>query len=879
MEANVENEGNELALVPSSPSSPSYNPICELEYHLLAKQEEVLRLRTEVDELKTKLEDREQQEVSTKNDQFIIVEQERKTLKGELADVQRKLQKIDENRTALIRDKEHIKLERDLERDLNRSLTNDLEVARRLHADLQVSLEREQERTQRQLIHVEQLNGTLQQGLVEAQHENIELQSIRARVVHLEEQNISLQHDLESITIEKHEDARISSERAITLESSVRTLQQTLSEEEKKNRELMLKLTEMNRENEELYDGMQQLEGLVQELQLRLREIEEDHSKTTSDLAAVKETKNELEAMNTQLQEQLTTLSQEFAEYKDDAENTIQSSSINFNGSEKHRAELQMLLKNDTTTIQALKMQVAEKADMLASVSQQFVTYKNDVESTIQESNAALVTTETALGRANNSYTELESENQQLRDQLMVLTKEFQLLKESTEDSAGVSKSTLNTTMRDLAAVKETKNELETMNTQLQEQLTTLSQEFTVYKDDAKNIIQSSNENLSESEKHLTELQLIHKNDTVTVQALEAANAQSQEQLMSLVEEFEMYKESLSRQTMKDGNEDKKLIRDLEIEAQQKQQEYCQQIAQLREEFEVLVQSYTSNHDDKIRVLEEKLREKQQELDVVTLAATNRVEEVQTMDVTMVAVGNGDDNIQVIMNENNQDSGTQTVNTVIEEEEKVTHVATTSTMTIPAESTTVSSQTTHVATTSTMTIPAESTTVSSQTTHVATTSTMTTSAELMTVSSQTVDIIPEKDNEEDKKQSADEMTVHGEGDEGEMMSTIIRGNEQQQQQQHQEELTSMRLVLEKQTQDYCQKLSLMRDELTSLRDNAASAMSAKQTTEKQMEQMQEQMQQIQQLFRQHEQDMIRAKVIHLFEYISSRQPFRHILLS
>ena len=347
---------------------------------------------------------------------------------------------------------------------------------------------------------------------------------------------------------------------------------------------------------------------------------------------------------------------------------------------------------------------------------------------------------------------------------------------------------------------------------------------------------------------------------------METANALSQEQLAALSEEFAVYKES-SQQAMEDasdGNKDKKLIRELEMAAQDKQREYCQQIAQLREEFEDLVQGYTSNHDDKIHALEEKLREKQQELDsIVIVAATNAAEAGVISNTSMMAaaVGNrADTQVEVIKSVcNSHDSGTQTVNILIEGE-KLSHVA--------------------PATISTMT--------------------MTTPATVTTVSSQTVDIMSEEDKEKDKqedkekdkeedkegdegedegedtKQPTDGLAVIRQGDKAEEISPLMRPNDQSQQQQEQqqqsqqqqpqsqqrqqEETTRLQLQLDQQTQDYCQKLTIMREELTSLRDELASAISAKQTAEKQMHHMQEQMQQMQNLFRQYENDMIHAKV-------------------
>ena len=945
-------EEKESTYLPA-PSSPSYNPIIELEHHLLSKQEEVLRLRTDVDILNSQLstteaqlkrqEDREE-ESKGKNDQFIITEQENKQLKGELADEKRKLQKLDESRSALIRDKEHIKLERDLERDLNRSLTNDLEVARRVHADLQCSLEREQERTQRQLMHLEQLNSTLKQGLDEAQHENIELKSIRARIEHLELRNISLQQDLESTTIEKHGDARLSSERTITLEDSMRSLQQRLSEEEIENRELMVKLTEMNRENEELYNGMQQLEGgVVQDLQLRLREMEESQTKMMS-------AKNELETANERLQDQWTVLAQEMDEYKEYAETTIKSSNADLNGKETSLAELQMLHKNDTASIVALNKQVADQTDMLASLAQQFTACKDDSEFAVQKSRTALATLETAIALAKKSNNELERVNQQLMEDVINITKELQCLKQSTEDRTSAHKATLDKMMSELATISTTNTNLETANARLKDQLTVLAQEMDEYKEYAETTIKSSNADLSGKETSLVELQMLHKNDTASIVALnkqvaeqtnsisalvtanavseeqltameaanalsqeqlaametanalsqeqlaametanalsqeqlaametantlsqeqlaamETANALSQEQLAALSEEFAVYKES-SQQAMEDasdGNKDKKLIRELEMAAQDKQREYCQQIAQLREEFEDLVQGYTSNHDDKIHALEEKLREKQQELDsIVIVAATNAAEAGVISNTSMMAaaVGNrADTQVEVIKSVcNSHDSGTQTVNILIEGE-KLSHVA--------------------PATISTMT--------------------MTTPATVTTVSSQTVDIMSEEDKEKDKqedkekdkeedkegdegedegedtKQPTDGLAVIRQGDKAEEISPLMRPNDQSQQQQEQqqqsqqqqpqsqqrqqEETTRLQLQLDQQTQDYCQKLTIMREELTSLRDELASAISAKQTAEKQMHHMQEQMQQMQNLFRQYENDMIHAKV-------------------
>ena len=210
----------------------------------------------------------------------------------------------------------------------------------------------------------------------------------------------------------------------------------------------------------------------------------------------------------------------------------------------------------------------------LTTITQEFSEYKDDAERTIKQSSAALATSETALAmsesaltRANKGNVELESGNQQLRDQLMGLAKEFQSFKESTEDSTSASKATLDKTARDLAAVSKSKIELETANAKLKEQLTTITQQFNDYKDDAEDIIKSSSADLTGKDRSLTELQMMHKKDTASIEALnkqvsektdgitalEAANALYREQLMALAQEFAAYKES-SQQMMEELN-------------------------------------------------------------------------------------------------------------------------------------------------------------------------------------------------------------------------------------------------------------------------------------------------------------------------------------
>ena len=245
----------------------------------------------------------------------------------------------------------------------------------------------------------------------------------------------------------------------------------------------------------------------------------------------------------------LTALAQEFSDFKNDAENTIKSSSADLNGREKTLAEQQMLHKKDTASIQALNNQVAEQTDILESLAQEFAAYKDDAENTIKQSSAALATSETALAtsetalaRANKSNNELESDNQQLQDQLMGLAKEFQSFKEATEDSTSASKVTLDRTARELAAVSKVKTELDTANAKLKQQLTTLTNEFNEYRDDAENTIKSSSADLSGKEKTLAELQMLHKKDTASIQALNKQVAEQADILESLAQEFATYK-------------------------------------------------------------------------------------------------------------------------------------------------------------------------------------------------------------------------------------------------------------------------------------------------------------------------------------------------
>ena len=151
----------------------------------------------------------------------------------------------------------------------------------------------------------------------------------------------------------------------------------------------------------------------------------------------------------------------------------------------------------------------------------------------------------------------------------MGLAKEFQSFKEATEDSTSASKVTLDRTARELAAVSKVKNELETTNAKLKQQLTALTNEFNEYKDDAENTIKSSSADLSGREKTLAEQQMLHKKDTASIQALnkqvaeqadsnsalEAANALYREQLMALAQEFAAFKESSQSQGKKDTEE------------------------------------------------------------------------------------------------------------------------------------------------------------------------------------------------------------------------------------------------------------------------------------------------------------------------------------
>ena len=263
--------------------------------------------------------------------------------------------------------------------------------------------------------------------------------------------------------------------------------------------------------------------GLAKEFQ-SFKEATEDSTsaskvtldRTARDLAAASKAKTELETTNAKLKEQLTVVTQEFSVYEDDSKRTIKQSSA-----------------------------------------------------ALATSETALATSETALARANKSNNELESDNQQLQDQLMGLAKEFQSFKEATEDSTSASKVTLDRTARELAAVSKVKTELDTANAKLKQQLTTLTNEFNEYRDDAENTIKSSSADLSGREKTLAELQMLHKKDTVSIQALnkqvaeqtdsisalEAANALYREQLMALAQEFAAFKESSQSQGKKDTEE------------------------------------------------------------------------------------------------------------------------------------------------------------------------------------------------------------------------------------------------------------------------------------------------------------------------------------
>ena len=109
---------------------------------------------------------------------------------------------------------------------------------------------------------------------------------------------------------------------------------------------------------------MSEIDGLKRSVN-----ILEGHCKQGA--AEVEASKKHIAGLTQQLAEKtdiLTSLAQEFADYKDDAESTIMSSAADLSSKEKSLAELQMQRDKDTASIQALTKQIAEKSESIEAL-------------------------------------------------------------------------------------------------------------------------------------------------------------------------------------------------------------------------------------------------------------------------------------------------------------------------------------------------------------------------------------------------------------------------------------------------------------------------------------------------------------------------------